>query len=384
MRKLLTGGLVAGVMVALTGCGNFFQHPGSTTTTTSSTGADYVYAVGYNGTTAVSTLTGYVVGSGGLTAITGTPLTLEAGLAPRSVAVSRGNSFVYVGGNGAIDCYQIGTAGVLTALSTARVTATANFVSLDTSYDGKWLFGLDSTTQSIYVYSLNTTTGLPSLLAGVPYASPSTGTQVVPTMVRISPSSNVVVATLGTAGDAFFTFNDSTGALLQVGTSVYAAGYSDNAVFIDQNSAFVYIARTILTAGTSGVASYAITSAGVPTTAAGLVASGAAPGSLTIDLTGAYLYAGNRTDGTVTGYSLASGVPTTLTTAPYASSPATVALVRDNSGKYVVAIGNTGVNDVTLLALDALTAGKLDAVAVASTGSAGQTAVAATHTTAGL
>ena len=369
--------------LGLTGCAGFFVPNSTTTGTTTTSTGDYVYTV--NNTT--NTLTGYVIGSSTLTAVTGTPLTLETGLAVRSVVVSRANAFVYVGGSGAINCYSIGTAGVLTAVSAGSIQATANFVSLTTSLDGKWLLGLDSTTQTIYVYAANASTGALTLTNSMAYSSPSAGTAsaplVVPTAIRIAANNGVVAIALGTAGTEVFTFNDTTGALAAV-TNIYAPGYSDNAVLFDGNSAYLYIARTILTAGTSGVSSYSVTGLAVATQVQALAGAGGGPASLSVDQTGTYLYAGNRTDGTLTGFTLASGTATALASAPYASSAGVSALVRDNSGKYIVALGNSGSSDVTLYAFDALSAGKLDAVAVASTGSAAASAaIAATHTSSG-
>ena len=246
--------------LGLTGCGFFVNDTSTTGATGSSTTGDYVYAVN----TTANTLSGYAIGTGALTAVTGSPIALETGLGARSVVVTPGNGFVYVGGNGAIDCFAIGTGGVLTAVAAGRVTATANFISLTASVDGKWLLGLDSTTQAIYVYGVNTSTGVLTPIGGQAYTSPGATAasvpQVAPTMLAISPSSNVVAAALGTAGFVVFQFNDSTGVLSQQ-PSFYTPGFSDNAVTFDPTSADLFIARTTLSAGTSYVAGYTVSAA---------------------------------------------------------------------------------------------------------------------------
>ena len=373
------------VCLALSGCAGFFTNTSTTSTTTTNTG-DYVYAV--NSTT--NLLSSYSVGTGSLTALSGSPLTLTTGLAAQSITVSRPNSFVFVGGSGAIACYTIGTGGVLTASTTGGASQAVAFSSLETSPDGKWLLalGTDNSTLNtdLFVYAINTTTGALTVQSSLVVQSPSTQT-VVARQVRIAPSANVVAVALGTAGDVIYAFNTTNGTLTAE-TNVYAAGYTDNALAFDSNSTYLYIARATTGSGTSGIASYSVTAAGALTPVTALAPSGGSPFALAFDSTGAYLYAANKGDSTVSGYSLASGALTALAGSPFSSNTASSALVRDNSGKYIVALGTSGSSDVTLFGQDAVTAGKLDALANASTGSAasllGVVSLAATHTSTGL
>ncbi len=93
------------------------------------------------------------------------------------------------------------------------------------------------------------------------------------------------------------------------------------------------------------------------------------------------MYAANRGDATISGYTLAGGSLTAVASSPFGSGSAVTAIARDSSGKYLIAAASGGSSDVTLYAFDAVTAGKLDAVAVAASGTdpAGSVAVAATH-----
>ena len=212
-KRLMMNGVrwvALGAAAMVNGCGGgFFVNQNNTTTTGSSSG-DYVYVV--NQTT--DTLSEFVVGAGTLTAVSGSPILLVAGLAPTSVAVSRPNSFVFVGGNGAISTYSIGTGGALTNVGGGGAAATANFVSLETSPDGQWLLGLDSLTQSIYVFKINASTGALTLNSTATYTAPGSG---LPSQksIRISPNAAFVAAALGPGGDVLFTFNTSTGVLMR-------------------------------------------------------------------------------------------------------------------------------------------------------------------------
>ncbi len=323
-------------------------------------------------------LSGFVVGTGTLTSIA--TYALASGLAPLSVAVSRPNAFVYVGGNGAISCYSVGAAGVLTSVSATCASQTANFVSLETSPDGQWLLGLDNLTLTVYVYKINTSTGYLTLNATTTYAAPGTGT-ATPRSIRIAPSGGFVGVALGLGGDVIFTFNTGTGILSAPQNLAVANGFSDNAVVFDANSAYALIARGGGTAGTSGVATYSVAATGALTGVQALASSGDTPFSVLQDSTGAYVYTANRGSSTISGYTLASGTLTALASSPYTSGSSVTALARDRSGKYVLAAASGGSPDLTLYSFDSLTSGKLDAVAVAASGTdpAGSVALATTH-----
>ncbi len=373
--RSLAGVLGLAAMALLTGCAGFFPpNTTTTTTTTSSTTGDYVYVVNQTS----DTLTGFAVGSGALTSLGSIALT--AGLAPASVAVTRADTFVYVGGNGAISCFAIGTGGALTAVTGGGGTATANFVSLDTSPDGQWLLGLDSITLTLYVYRINTSTGALTLNSTTTYGVPGAGA-VSQRMVKVAPNGDFVAIALGPGGDIVFPFTSTTGLLGSGNSLAIPAAYSDNAVAFDATSSYLLIARGVTGTGlTSGVATYTVNSTGALSGVQTLAASGNAPYSLLLDSTGTYAYTANRGDGTISGYTLKTGMLTALASSPYASGLAVTALARDNSGKYIVAVASGGSSDVTLYGFDALTAGKLDPLAVSASGTdpAGSVAVAAT------
>lgn len=379
MHKM-TGTAVVGGLVMLAGCGGgfFIDNTGTGTTGGSSSTGNYVYVANQT----ADTLAGFSLATGGLTAVPGSPVVLASGLVPSSVVVTRQNTYVYVGGNGAISCYSIGTGGALTAQTNGGGSATANFVSMETSPDGQWLLGLDTTTSSIYVYKINLSNCALTLNSTTTYGVPGQGV-TNPRAIRMAPSAAFVAVALGPGGDVVFTFNTSTGVLTQSATITLLAGFSDNAVAFDGNSAYLYVARGLSTAGAGspGISSYVVNQNGTLVPSQALAGSGNAPYALTFDSTGTYLYAANRGDGTISGYTAAKGTLTALGSSPYASGSLVGALVADKSGKYLVAASFGGSSDVTLYSQDALTPGKLDAVAVsaAGAGTSGSVALAGTH-----
>ncbi len=136
-----------------------------------------------------------------------------------------------------------------------------------------------------------------------------------------------VVVALGAGGDAIFTFNTTTGVATEAATLPLATA-SDNAVAFDATSSYVFVARGPATSGSSGlgVVSFSLASTGALTQVGSVAASGNSPYGLLLDSTGAFVYAANRGDGTISGYSVASGVLTGLASSPYASGLATTAL----------------------------------------------------------
>ena len=105
---------------------------------------------------------------------------------------------------------------------------------------------------------------------------------------------------------------------------------------------------------------------------------------MVVDSTGKYLYVGNKTDSTISGFSIGTGgVLAALAGTPYASGLTINALARDNSGKYILSTALNGSPDLKMFGFDATNAGALDASATASTGDpsepAGAVALALTH-----
>jgi hypothetical protein len=365
----------------LTGCAGFF--PPLTSTTTTATTGDYVYIV--NETT--NSLSEFSLASSALTAISGSPISLASVLASQSassIAVTRQNTYVYVGGQGGIACFSIGTGGALSAVTAGNLTSTGDFVSLDTSPDGQWLAGLDSVNHTVNIYGINNTTGVLTLNGtATAYPLVMAGNSSVPEAVKFAPTGNYLGVALGTSGDVVYPFTTSTG-VLSVGQEIQfsqtGTNTSDNALVFDSAGAYLYIARLVSGAGNSKVASYSISSAGIPT-AVQTATTGDAPFSVMIDSTGAYLYTANRGTSNVSGFSISSGVFTALSGSPFAGGLSVTSLVEDNTDKYVIGAAVNGSYDYTLYSFDALTSGKLDAVSVGASGSdpAGSIAVAATH-----
>jgi 6-phosphogluconolactonase len=253
------------------------------------------------------------------------------------------------------------------------------------SPDGQWLIVLDGTTQQLDIFQINSSTGaLTSVTSPVAYSTTSGVWQ--PSDIRISPDGTLIFAALGTAGDAVFTFNTTTGvATSSQGLTTGNTATGDFGLAVSPKTTYLFIARS----GTNGgVAVYSIGSGGVLTPVTGTpFAAGSGTFSVILDSTGTYVYAANRTDGTISGYTIVPGATTAglsltqLNGSPYTSGSGVQALGIDSTGKYLLAAAVGGAPDLTMYSFDIPVPGKLDPATSVATGvdPAGAVAVALTH-----
>jgi 6-phosphogluconolactonase len=378
---------VISVLPLAVGCAGFFPDPNSTsgggTTPTNSGDYAYVASAYASGSTAVYTLSGYTVGTGTLTALSGFPLSLP--FAPTATVINPANTILYVGGLGVIYGYTISTTGALTPIESGSnvALANANVVSMAISPDGQWLFALDANGVTIDEFQIQSG-GVLASAAGASYAVTNGGT-VVPTSIRVSQntSSPWLAISLGTAGDILYSFTTSTGAITEV-TQVNppTTSSADQALAFDAAGATLYVARS----GTSGgLIPYTIGTNGSLSAVSGApYALGSGPASIVLDATGKYVYVGNKVSGTISGFSIGTGaVLTALAGSPYTSGAGVSSLGRDNSGDYLLATAVGGSPDVQMYSFSSTTPGVLTTSGTASTGDpyepAGAVSVSLTH-----
>jgi 6-phosphogluconolactonase (cycloisomerase 2 family) len=202
----------------------------------------------------------------------------------------------------------------------------------------------------------------------------------------VSPDGTLIFAALGTAGDVVFTFNSTTG--VGVSSQTLATGNTttgDYGLTVSATTSYLYIARS----GTNGgVAVFSIGPNGALLPVTGTpFAAGNGTFSVVLDSTGTYVYAANRTDGTISGYTIVPGATSAalslkpLNGSPYASGSGVQSIGIDRTGKYLLAAAVGGAPDLTMYSFDIAVPGQLDpATSVATaTDPAGAVAVALTH-----
>jgi DNA-binding beta-propeller fold protein YncE len=396
LRRALPPAIPLTLLFALlctTGCKNFFvpvNGTGGTGTTPTNTG-DYAYVVSVNTASSsdpIYSLTGFSIGSGKLTELTGFPLIMP--FPPSTAVVTPSNALLYVCGSEVLYGYTISSAGALTSIlntNQSQALVNANISQMVVSPDGNWLLGLDQTPNgsivTIHEYGIGST-GQLTTENPVQYSLIG-GATATPASIAISPANNYVAVALGNGGDVLFSFATSTGTLTEVAQENPPTSTSaDQAVAFDAKGTTLYVARS----GTDGgVIPYVIGTSNSVTTltaAAGApFATGAGPASILIDSTGKYLYVANKVDSTISGFSIGTGgVLTALAGSPFTAGTNPDTLAEDNSGKYILST-SLGAPDLKMFSFDTTIAGALDASTTASTGDptepAGAVAIALTH-----
>lgn len=369
---------VVSVLPVFAGCGDFFppiNGGGSGGGTTS----NRVYVANQ----AASSIGGFVIGTGTLAAVNGSPL--APGYKPLSMAVTPNNSLLYVGAANGIFVYFINSDGSLTVPSTGSQPAGVSAPALTISPDGQWLIALDGTTQQLDIFQINSSTGaLTSLNPPATYSTNSGTWQ--PSDVRVSPDGTLIFAALGTAGDVVFTFNTTSGvAASSQGLATGDVATGDYGLAVSVKTTYLYIARS----GTNGgVAVYSIGTGGALNPVTGSpFAAGSGTFSVALDKTGTYAYAANRTDGTVSGYTIVPGATTAalsltpLNGSPYTSGLGVQSIGIDSTNKYLLAVAVNGSPDLTMYSFDIAVPGKLIPATSIATGvdPAGAVSLALTH-----
>lgn len=382
----MASALLLTALLTTTGCGGFFVYPGSTGGGGGSTGGNGNYVYVANAIT--QSLAGFTVGTGKLTAVSGSPYTL--GFTPVSLAVNPANTLLYVSGHnnagtGLIYAYSISSSGTLSALNNGFAMVTGyEEVAMDISPDGQWLMGLDgvvtTTSGTLDEFKITPSNGSLAGPTPAPFTVSNTGA-VLPRAVKFSPSGALVFVALGTAGDLVYTFNtaSNSGALVPSQSLSFITATSDNSLSVSPSGTYLYIARSGVG---GGLAAYTITGGG------GILASvsgspypaGVQPYSIAVNQASTDVYVASRSDGKIYGYSVASnGTLTALNAAPYTSGIAVTAISMDKSGSYLAAAANGGSPDLTLYSFDA-SANLVTATSSATgTDPTGPVAIATTH-----
>ena len=375
-------------LTLLSGCGSFFQCEGkadcpttpcvpSSTVTCPATGTDFAYVA--NPASSSNNVIGYNLENGNLTtAVSGSPYNFN--YAPIAMAITPTNTFMYALTNpglttGYLYGYSVSTTGVHNILSSGKPLVTESAVSLAVSPDGQWLFVLDANNLTLSEYSINASTGAVTFntTGGI---TPGQGTvNNVSNQVTVAPSGDYVAVALGTGGIQTFTLDTTTGALTAqnpIAPSSNQVGFFG--VAIDAND-YLYVA------GTNGLTVLSVTSAGVPSVLKTYttVANGGSR-TVTVNTAGTYVYVGNKTDSSISGFTIGTNaVLTPITGSPFTAPTLIGALTFDQSGAYLIASGYNATTGIELFAIG--TTGALTTSGTAASGTTASilSAIATTH-----
>lgn len=361
---------MAGVgLLALCGCGNFFtsQNSGSGSGTGSggnTSAGDVLYVANL---TAANILAYTVSSTGTLTAVSGSPY--APGEPPTALAITPGNTFLYVASASGILGYSIGSGGVLTALNSGAALETDVLASTAMVVDttGNYLFaaGIDlgsgSNSPEVGVYAINTSTGALTEETGSPLAVPNGNgsSNGSPTQLYMAPNNEYMYLTLGSGATDILSFTESNGGL-GVPTSNNLVNLSSNGS--SQNNVIANAASTLLfmTETGAGVRVFTIGSGGALAEIKGSpFAAGTGPTGIALNAAGTNLYVTNKGPGQISGFSVAAtgtaGTLTALTGSPYAAGSLPLSLTLDQSGNFLAVANSGGTPDLGVYSINATT-----------------------------
>ncbi|HEX3662666.1 MAG TPA: beta-propeller fold lactonase family protein [Acidobacteriaceae bacterium] len=363
-------------LLGLTGCSQFFPPLGSSGGGGSTTSGDSLYVANL-GTNPLSVAGFSVATTGALSGISGSPWAVE--LEPTALAVTPNDSYLYVGSAaGGIYVYTIASSGAITIANNGSPVATGVAPSvLRVDPTGNYLIGADALVGNVYVFQI----GSGGALTAISSSLVTLNASLPANDLEITPGGGLVFVSCGTAGIYTLTFNTSTGALAQV-KGVLSPKQNSDAIYgmaVTPSGSFLLAAET----GIGAVRVFTIGSGGSLTEVTGSpVKTGTGPFGVLVDSTGSYVYVTNRTAGNISAFLLSnSGALTAVTGSPFATGTLPELLVEDKTDTYVAVICAGGGPDLQLFKMDATTAGALDSVATAATGTdpTQASALAATH-----
>jgi 6-phosphogluconolactonase len=371
-------GCLAGLVLLLTGCGQFFP-PLSSTSGSGGSSGNYIY-VGNLGTDPL-TIAGFSIASSGLSALSGSAW--NSTYSANSMVVTQNNDYLFMGtDSGEVFSFPIGSDG---SLGTGTVAGSLGPAAMAIDTTGNWLIGVDAFSGQVYAFAVDSSNGtltepISSSTATMSGCTPSTNLTGGAPGIVVAPSDAYVYVSCGTAGVYTFSFNSSSGDLTAVNSTLTPKqnGDANFGLAISPSGTYLYVAET----GISGVRVFSISStngtlseiSGSPyTTQTG-------PYGVVVDSTGTYVYVSNRTEGTISGFTVSStGTLTAITGSPFATGSVPQQMVEDKSDTYIAVACEGGNPDLELYSIGS--SGALTKFATATTGTdpTEATSLAVTH-----
>jgi 6-phosphogluconolactonase (cycloisomerase 2 family) len=264
-----------------------------------------------------NTVSEYTINSGVLTlntTIASPTGTIAARTNPVSVTIDPTGQHVYVvnAGSNNVSQYKISSAdGTLSELAAPVAAGTTPYsISIAVDPTGTYAYVANYGDGTISEYKINA--GALTLTATLP--APVSGNNN-PASITVDPSGKYAyVANYGDGTISEYTIN--AGALTLPATLPAPVSGNNNpiSVTVAPSGSYVYVANYSSGASAGTVSEYSIGTGGALATI-GTVKTGKNPSSVTVDPSGQYAYVANLGDGTVSQYTISSGVLTPNTTA---------------------------------------------------------------------
>lgn len=378
-----SGSLTASTSV----CVNVTSNSSATCTSAASASGDF-YILN------ATSIDGFSIQSGKLTALSGSPTALPAGVTPWAMAIDPTGSFLYVSTNQGIVLYNVGSSGKLTLNSAGSIADDGAFaIKFDTT--GHWLLDASNVSPGVPVltaWPISTTTGLPTLAGGnAPSRALVSGGSVAKGGIAVSPDNKLVSVAVGSETETFgFTVGtDFTGATNPLSTGFdfrTAKGSAAISVAFDPSTQFLYIGETgVLPSSTTNSGALRIIPIasdvlGTEPSDSPYASGGTGPNSILAASNG-YVYVANAVStgaGNITSFLVNASAPSlTVQSNPVTTGNVPFGIAEDSSKNFLIVVNNQGSSPVDAFTFDATTAGQLDPSTLTGSAGAGPIAIVA-------
>jgi len=301
---------------------------------------------------------------------------VPSGTSPSAIILDSTGSTAYVANvpisnpttsPGTISAYTVKSDGTLATVG-SNVAAGANPIAMTMDPSGKFLFVVNQSSNNVSVYSIGSPGSL-TQVSGSPFATgtaplPPSNALPAPAGVAVSAGNFVYIANQGQDTISAFTLNTTTGKLTPVAGSPFAAGTSPSglgALHTTSNVDVLFSANQ----GSNNVSVFNINTDGSLAEVTGSpYSAGLGPVALIADPTRSFLYVADRTSNQVSGYKVSPGTGALTAISPPTASTGTnpVGLAFQPGGNgctgdacmtnflYVVNIGNNTISGFQMTA----------------------------------
>jgi 6-phosphogluconolactonase (cycloisomerase 2 family) len=351
---LLRGGFLWASLLGvgfLAGCGDFWQAPSSTTTTTPTGASSGVFYVLNQQTAQIA---GYSVVSGTLTPVSGSPYTLPGSAEPLAIAIAPNGTFLYV--STALDViylYTTGSGGALTLGNSSSAISADLATSMQVDATNQWLVEGGPNQAILHAIAISSSTGLATSKTEQTVPLPATTIH----QLTISPDNTHIFVALGASGteEAVFAAGNATPFGNTANIPVVNAAGAAVSVAVDPQNRLIYVGETAATSGTNsgGLRAFNYNTL-AEVTGSPYATAGLAPYAILPEAKGNYVYVANRTvsgssSGNIAGFSFTStGTVYSLTALanPVATGVTPVSLAEDSLDTFLLVVDSGGDPDL--------------------------------------
>jgi 6-phosphogluconolactonase (cycloisomerase 2 family) len=268
----------------------------------------------------LNTIEGFAVASTGALTSVGSPF--PTGANPNPVTFDNAGHFGYVSNqtSSSVFVYSVNsTTGALTEIQADRVPTGISPTGVALTADGKFAYVLNLS--SISAFSVNPSSGALTAIAGSPFpvpVVPGGGNNPLQTLIFNPNGKSLYVKNDGGTGIgslAAFSIDSTTGALALLSGSPFTLGVSATGLAgLDPAGRFLYVANQGLctvpngcitsTTSTGSISAFSLDASGIPTALAGLPAVTPPPYQVSVDPSGRFLYQSSISANEVLSYSI--------------------------------------------------------------------------------